>query len=442
MTVSGCSTTIQLSVPAHPTAEGEELLERYIRLQRLARTELWSLIRAGLGSAAADRTWRRPTVLEPILQGQLYELTAADDWTGQSYIDRVVSREAGRLRRLPHRVGWEDLQPGTDPDELSVPGRPFLLGQDFLRLPGLDLEIDGYVLPLPFRTAVLHPGAERLAKQRGQIVDDLEAWDQARGEVDVPTARRYQRHAVQCGQLGKDTLPVPVSVPGVQVRRAVLCRRLDQVGDRRWACKFTFTVSPDAVRTWFPQAVIGAPVGIDPGMGRPLTWASAGTGQSLHHALIDLTAFPGHQGEGARVVRRAGWERLVSGYDRVWTDVLRHKIVRVEDTNWTTLADENPDFISRARDNHLWSWLSHLVAMAPLTGSQIEYIDPRATSCICSECGHHHAYRQQTTFVCAAPSCGYTEQVDANAALIIAQAKIPRRDQKSPACQNSTEVGS
>ena len=439
MTVPSCSTTIQLSVPAHPTAEGERLLERHIRLQRLAQTELWGLIRAGLGPAAADRTWPRPTVLEPVLRGQLYELMAADDRAGQNYIDRVVSHEVGRLRRLPHRVEWEALQPGTDLDELSLPGLPFLLAQDLLQLPGLDLEIDGYALPQPFRAAVLFPGAERLAKQRGQIVDDLEAWDQARGEVDVPTAGRFQQHAEQCGQLRSGSLPVPVAVPGVQAKRAILHRRLDQVGERRWVCTLTFCVSPDAVRTWFPQAVVEAPVGIDPGLGRPLTWASSGTGQSLHHALIDLADFPGYQGEGARAVRRAGWERLVAGYDRVWADVLRHEIVRIEDTNWTTLADENPDFVARSRENHLWTWLDHLVALAALTGSRTEFIDPRDTSCTCSECGYRNMQRQQTTFVCTNPEpCGYSAPVDINASLNIAQARIPRRSQKRLAC---SEVG-
>ena len=439
MTVPACSTTIQLSLTAHPTAEQEQLLERYMRLQRLARTEFWSLVRARLGAAAVDRTWPQPKVLEPVFQNRLHELAGTDDWTEQSYINRVISSEAGRLRRLPHRVGWDALQPGTDSDALSVPGRPFLLGQDLLRLPGLDLEIDGYALPHPFRAAVLHPGAERLAKQRGQIVDDLEAWDQARGEVDAHTAKRYRRHAEQCGQLGSDALRIPVAVPGVQVKRAALHRRLDQMGERRWVCTLTFFVSPDAVRTWFPKAAVEAPVGIDPGLGRPITWASAGTGQSLHHALVDLADFPGHQGDGARAVRRAGWERLVAGYDRVWADVLRHKIVRIEKTNWTKLADENPDFVARSRDNHLWTWLDHLVALAPLSGSRTEFIDPRDTSCTCSECGYRNMQRQQTTFVCTNPEpCGYSAPVDTNAALNIAQARIPRRSQKRLAC---SEVG-
>ena len=296
MTVPASSTTVRLSVPAHPTADQARILERHIRLQRLARTEFWSLIRAGLGTAAADRTWPRPTVVVTALQEKLHELTAADDRAGQDYIDRAVSHEVKRLRRLRHRVDWDALQPAPELDELSLPGRPFLLGQDLLRLPGLDLEVDGYALPQPFRVAVLHPGAERLVMWRAQLLEDLDAWDQAWGEVDSPTARRFQFHAEQCGQWCRGTLPAPLAVPGVQATRAVLHRRRDQAGVRRWACTLTFRVSPDAVRTWFPPAAIESPVGIDPGLGRPLTWASAGTGQSLHHALIDLAGFPGQQG--------------------------------------------------------------------------------------------------------------------------------------------------
>ena len=53
MTVLSTSTTVTLSVPAHPIAEQTKLLQRRVQLQSQVRTAYWSLVRTDLGSVIA-----------------------------------------------------------------------------------------------------------------------------------------------------------------------------------------------------------------------------------------------------------------------------------------------------------------------------------------------------------------------------------------------------
>ena len=259
-------------------------------------------------------------------------------------------------------------------------------------------------------------------------MEDLERWDQSRGALAENKVQQLQRHADQYGPWCTGLAPVPEAVPGVEAVRATLHRRVERDGARRWVCNLSFTLTVDAVRTWFPAASVEEPVGIDPGLRHPLTWASASAAHSLQPALVDLGEFPGSQGAGARALRQAIWDRHAAGYQHALEDVLRHRTVRLEQTDWATLSCSNPRFTDRAASNYLFTMLDHLAALAPLTGSVIEMVPSQHTSLTCSECGYLHSKRQEGTFTCANPDpCPYSAQVDINAALNIAQAMEPRR---------------
>ena len=428
MTVPASPATVTLTIPVHPTPEHHQVLLRRAQLQRQVRREFWSYVRSGLKDADPAQTWPQPKVLLPAIADGLYDLTDSNDQEGRAYIDATLLLEVGRLRRLPARVDLHTLQPESSAEQLSVPCPLALVGRDTLLLPGLDLEVGYYALPQPFRSVLLHAGAERLQACWAQVQSDFSTWDREWGDVSATMARQFQVHAEQAGRWCPGPGGGAEAVPGVKLVGAVLHRRPDQTGNCRWACDLSFSLAPDAVRDWFPAAGIDVPVGIDPGLMHPLTWASGGTGKSLDPALINLAGFPGGQGAGARVVRQAAWERHAVGYDRVWAEVLRHRVIRVEDTHWETMLIDNPDFPARARDNYLWVWLDHLVALAPLSGSNVEWIASKDTSIACSECGYVNAERQQLTFRCTSPVlCSYSAPVDINAALNVAQAMVPRR---------------
>jgi len=418
---------VTLSVPAHPTAEQARTLQRRIVLQAQARTGFWSLVRAGLGSAH-DRPWPRPQIILPAVRDALHDLVPPDDLPGRQYIDCAVEHEAATLRRLPTRVDQSHLRSNADADLLLVPTPLLIIGEDLLLLPDFNLEVDGFALPRPFREVLPDRGTTRLVKWRAQLVDDLERWDQSWGDLPVADHQRLQRHVDHYGPWCTGPVPVLSAVPGVEAQTVSVQHRYDRAGVRRWVCDITFTLSPDALRTWFPEATVSEPVGIDPGLRHPLTWASANAAHSLSPALVDLSGFPGRQGPGARALRRACWTRHAVGYDRAWKEILQHRTVRLEDTHWTTLTRNNPDFVRRAQDNYLFCWLDHLAATAPLTGAVLEMIPSRETSLTCSECGYVHDTRQEGVFVCENQLyCHYSAPVDVNAAHNIAQAMHPRR---------------
>ena len=428
MTVPASPATVTLTVPVYATPEHHQVLLQRAQLQGQVRKEFWAMVRSGLGAADPAQTWPQPRVLVPAVADVLYDLTDSNDQEGRAYIDATLLLEVGRLRRLPARVDLHALQPESSAEQLSVPCPAAVVGRDTLLLPGLDLEVGFYVLPQPFRSVLLQAGAGRLQAYWAQVQSDFSTWDREWGDVSATMARQFRLHTEQAGRWCPGPAGGAETVPGVKLVGAVLHRRPDRIGNCRWACDLSFSLTLDAVRAWFPAASIGAPVGLDPGLMHPLTWASAGTGRSLDPALIDLAGFPGGQGAGARVVRQAAWERHAAGYDRVWTEVLRHRVIRVEDTHWETMVIDNPDFPARARDNNLWAWLDHLVALAPLSGSSVEWIASKDTSTACSECGHVNAERQQIVYRCTNPEpCFYSAPIDVNAALNVAQAMIPRR---------------
>ena len=53
MTVLSTSTTVTLSVPAHPTAEQRTMLQRRVQFQSQVCSAFWSPIQSDLGSVVA-----------------------------------------------------------------------------------------------------------------------------------------------------------------------------------------------------------------------------------------------------------------------------------------------------------------------------------------------------------------------------------------------------
>ena len=413
------TTEVTLAVPAHPTPQQVQLLQERTDLQRQVRTRFWSDVRDSVGLAALDLTWPRPQVVKSAMEEALFSLLGPDDQAGRNYIERVVSDELCRLRDLPGRVHWAHLQPGIDADTLTMPNRPVCVGGDLLLLPDTEIEIDAFALPRPFDRAVVAAGAQRILKWRRQLTADLEHWDRG---VTNDEARRVRRHLSEYSPWCTGAAPDDACVPGVEVRRAALLRRLDPDGERRWACLLTFSLTSAALVEYFPAAAKPGPVGIDPGLRHPLTWASADDAQSLPNALVDLDGF--HQGDTpGRASRQACWARHDADYQQAWHDVLRHGLVRLEDTHWRTLVATAPEFVAHARSNYLWTWASHLAALAPLTGSQLELIPSRLTSRTCSACGYVLPHRLTGWFNC--PECHYRARVDVNAARNIYRGGCP-----------------
>ena len=418
---------VTFAIPAHLTPGQHDTLLQRVALQSHARATFWRLVRAGLGASDVEMKWPVPKVDRHEMKEALAALTAVDDLAGQNYVERVSSAEMRRLRALPARVGWDELQAAPEREEVVLPNRPVVVGGDQLVLPDLVIDVDAFTLPDPFRAAVLVPGAERLTKWRHELEADLGRWGNL--NLSDKARTRIQRHVEQYAPWCTGEAVVAPAVPGVCAVRASLLRRPGRDGVRRWNCCLTFTVTPAAIKQWMPEVTNEGPIGIDPGMRHPFTCESVTAVRSSPQPLINFSGLPGlaGHGSGARALRRACWSRHESDYRQAWQQVLEHRLIRIENTNWRPVVKSSETFaafVSAARTNFMWVWLDHLAALASLGGQSIELVPPDFTSRTCSACKRLAPKRQQRWFVCS--RCKFRAPVDVNAARNIRLGGCPR----------------
>ena len=410
MSIPKHSVTFVLSAHPGPRQE-EDLLRRSFQQDRM-RSEYWKYVRGLLDVARPDGRWPKPKV--PAFKDLLALLlpsTADMDRAGRSYGEQAIRDEGVRFKALPGVVRLEDLQPAPSLDRLTLPGLPFCPDDSRIMLAELHtLPVDTFTLPSPFPAVLLAQGARRLGKWHDQLQNDFRTWAAASGTLPSDAAAEILRHQVQYGPWCQER-PVQVNpVPGIEPARAVLGRQPDRLGRWQWVCWLRFELTPEASAAWFPAARSTDMVGVDPGEVHPLTWAMADTDETLPVCLIDLP-----DGPERAVTRRALWSRHEAGYRRAWDAILSHHLVKIEQTHWHTLDRDNPDYVRRASENHLWSWLDHVQAMATLRGVQIKWIPSKLSSRTCSHCGWVAPQRQRGRwFTCAA--CKLKIVADINAA--------------------------
>lgn len=395
---------LRLSTALHPSAEQAAILEFLLQ----AATGLEAALRHAQGDWGA-------------LPGDLHRAAMGETLPPRSPSTPVPTDLVARLRAtLPEP--WATLPPPLlrgviaqatrPPGQAGVPLDGAILAVDDLHvhiegMPEL-LLADLWRLPLGLTGVLLADGHAQLARVHGWI-REAEAADRA-GERRGP--RRLRALAGQYGPLWARTLPAPLpDVPDVQRVHATLRPYRPPGGEPGWTVTWGLRVHDPA---WLPPASRADTVGVDVGVQRLITWASATETASIN-APIQPPGAPGPTGGPAgllvdAILRRAHFQRRATDLDRALRAILAYRDIAVEDAHWHDLAG-TPELqeMMLSGVTELPHWLREL---SRVTGSRTRGVSAWHGSHRCGGCGRP-GEREGPRFTCVA--CGVSD-ADANAA--------------------------
>ncbi|WP_156039424.1 zinc ribbon domain-containing protein [Deinococcus marmoris] len=277
---------------------------------------------------------------------------------------------------------------------------------------------DVFLLPEPFRAALWHQHAQRLAKEAGRLDAVDRAWlDHGDRDAQREALRLRGRYAAARIMLDGQQLPPapPKNTPLWQEKTVVRA-----VPGGGWEVVWSFQVSGQQVR-WMHDDTLG----LDPGQRNVWAYASANLSGVISRPCGGVWEPPDHGPAGQPLtrphnerraqaeLRLALYRRMAPAHAQMLALALMHRACAVEDVRWSGFTWRKNNFAQYAVYTGLRASIDWLITLAPLHGVQVLLAPPGHSTATCSRCGRLGSRPRGTTFSC---SCGHREPVDINAA--------------------------